>query len=149
MAGCVELCGIGRRVATKTATAFSLDHEGVCLANRAIREMRPLILEAMARYGWQGRKERMKIMQNNSSGREEDSVDPKKCPTHRLVGKQAFSIEEARFLLDKAAPYLCEVCRQSFQRLVLADGIIREDSEVNERSDPQFPAGSQLWGAFR
>ena len=85
-------------------------------------------------------------MRNNSSGGEEDPVDPKECPTHRLVGKQAFSIEEARFLLDKAAPYLCEVCRQFFQRLVLADGILREDSEVNERSDPQFTAGSQLDG---
>jgi hypothetical protein len=69
-------------------------------------------------------------MQYNSSGREEDSVDPRKCPTHRLVGKQAFSIEEARFLLDKAAPSLCELCRQFFQRLVLSDGIVREGSEL-------------------
>ena len=66
-----------------------------------------------------------------AASREEDSVDQKKCPTHRLVGKQAFSIEEVRFLLDKAAaPYLCELCRQFFHRLILADGIAHEGSEV-------------------
>jgi hypothetical protein len=75
----------------------------------------------------------MKPMQNNGSGREDDSVDPKKCPTHRLVGKQAFSIEEARFLLDKAASYLCEVCRRFFQRLTVADGTVRGEAELRKR----------------
>jgi len=81
----------------------------------------------------------MKIMQNNSSGRDGDSVDSKECPTHRLVGKQAFSIEEARFLLDEAVPYLCEVCTQFFRRLIREGsddkkGHIHNSSSAHQRS---------------